>query len=167
MISLMRICRAASVSASKLSEVYGKNFVVRPGAWMRITEKNREDGTSNDRRYLRLAIESGGCHGFLYKFSFEPATAVDLGEDYLVRADMHEVVEAGRPAAASADVEHEGKAEQPSTSGEVWSRADVRGSDTVEAQKGGGYRAGVRKQGLGKRLRSSTTRPVWWSIRSR
>ncbi|TPP46411.1 hypothetical protein CGC20_0345 [Leishmania donovani] len=81
-LSLRRWCAAAasgsststthgSPPATMLPDFYGKSFSVSPRAWAQITRKNSEEGFTNDARYLRLAIDSGGCHGYVYKFSFE------------------------------------------------------------------------------------------------
>ncbi|KPA86041.1 putative mitochondrial hypothetical protein [Leptomonas pyrrhocoris] len=67
-----------------LPDFYGKNFTVTPRTWEQINKKNREEGFANDARYLRLAIDSGGCHGYLYKFSFEPASQFVKDEDVMI-----------------------------------------------------------------------------------
>ncbi|CCW71948.1 unnamed protein product [Phytomonas sp. Hart1] len=64
---------------------YGDNFTVSSRAWHRISEKNQEEGLPNDKRYLRLAIDSGGCHGYLYKFSLETIDALNNEEDLLLK----------------------------------------------------------------------------------
>lgn len=75
--------RVGTIVASHCEE-YGKNFSVSNTAWDRIAEVNQQEGYTNRDRTLRLSIESGGCHGYLYKFSFENASAVDEGEDVTV-----------------------------------------------------------------------------------
>lgn len=81
------------VAAAALSDYYGKNFVVSPNAWNRISEVNKSEGFPNDKRPLRLAIESGGCHGYLYKFTFDDISKFDPSEDVKVKAS--DVEEAG------------------------------------------------------------------------
>ncbi|RNF16818.1 uncharacterized protein Tco025E_05398 [Trypanosoma conorhini] len=67
-----------------LSAVYGSNFSVSGRVWRRISEKNAEEGFSNDQRFLRLAIDSGGCHGYKYNFSLEENAALVPEEDVVV-----------------------------------------------------------------------------------
>ncbi|CAD2214515.1 hypothetical protein AGDE_10242 [Angomonas deanei] len=80
---MFRVSRLA-LCAPVLAAVYGKSFSVSPRAWKQIATKNSEEGFPNDKRFLRLAIDSGGCHGFLYKFSFEPLTEL-TADDLLVK----------------------------------------------------------------------------------
>ncbi|KAG5492547.1 hypothetical protein JKF63_01125 [Porcisia hertigi] len=70
--------------ATTLPDFYGKNFTVSSRAWAQITRKNAQEGFTNDARYLRLAIDSGGCHGYLYKFSFESNDELDLEGDVAI-----------------------------------------------------------------------------------
>lgn len=65
--------------------LYEENFTVSSKAWNRIAEVNKTEGFSNAKRALRLAIESGGCHGYLYKFSFEELSNVDSQEDITLK----------------------------------------------------------------------------------
>ncbi|KPI86904.1 hypothetical protein ABL78_4038 [Leptomonas seymouri] len=75
-----------AVEAKKpLPDFYGKNFTVAPRTWEQINKKNAEEGFANDARYLRLAIDSGGCHGYQYKFSFEPVSQFNKEEDVLIK----------------------------------------------------------------------------------
>lgn len=74
----------AAAGASKLPDFYGKNFSIAPRTWEQINKKNSEEGFANDARFLRLAIDSGGCHGYLYKFSFEPVDQFNKEEDVLI-----------------------------------------------------------------------------------
>ncbi|ORC84115.1 uncharacterized protein TM35_000491210 [Trypanosoma theileri] len=75
-----------------LSSVYGNNFTVSDRVWRRITEKNAEEGFTNDRRFLRLAIDSGGCHGYAYKFSLEENDQLEPAEDVVVsEIDAHQL----------------------------------------------------------------------------
>ncbi|KEG05430.1 hypothetical protein DQ04_22061000, partial [Trypanosoma grayi] len=37
-----------------------------------------------DRRFLRLAIDSGGCHGYVYKFSLEANDSLVPEEDVVI-----------------------------------------------------------------------------------
>lgn len=67
--------------AAAIGGAYGKNFSISSNAWKRISEVNKNEGFSNSDRLLRLAIESGGCHGYLYKFSFEDLNKLDPQED--------------------------------------------------------------------------------------
>ncbi|KAK7198168.1 Iron-sulfur assembly protein 2 [Novymonas esmeraldas] len=67
-----------------LPDFYGKSFSISPRTWAQISWKNNEEGFSNDARYLRLAIDSGGCHGYLYKFSFETNTDFNREEDIAI-----------------------------------------------------------------------------------
>ncbi|KAH9597488.1 hypothetical protein LSM04_009099 [Trypanosoma melophagium] len=67
-----------------LSSVYGTNFTVSDRVWRRISEKNAEEGFTNDRRFLRLAIDSGGCHGYAYKFSLEENNCLEPTDDVVV-----------------------------------------------------------------------------------
>lgn len=78
--SLLSYCYAAAIA-----EHYGVNVSVSPRAWRRIAEKNDEEGFANNARFLRLAIDSGGCHGYLYKFSFDPMDTLDAEEDVLIK----------------------------------------------------------------------------------
>ncbi|KAG8346556.1 hypothetical protein ERJ75_000762300 [Trypanosoma vivax] len=71
-------------SLPSFSAVYGKCFSVTPRAWKRISDKNAEEGFTNDCRYLRLTIESGGCHGYSYKFIFEENSGFVPDEDIVV-----------------------------------------------------------------------------------
>lgn len=80
--SLLRCCIAA---ATPLLAPYSRNLRVSSRAWQRIAEKNKEEGFTDDARFLRLAIDSGGCHGYLYKFSFEPMDSFDKEEDLMMR----------------------------------------------------------------------------------
>ena len=73
--------RTIILLAKPPAEVYGSFFTVSPRCWDRIATKNVQDGQPNSKRYLRLAIESGGCHGFIYKFEFIDAKSVDADED--------------------------------------------------------------------------------------
>lgn len=63
------------------SGVYSKHFSVSPRVWSRISEVNQREGYNNGKRILRLAIESGGCHGYLYKFSFDDIERLDPVDD--------------------------------------------------------------------------------------
>lgn len=83
-LSLRRWCAAASTAKGTLPDFYGKNFTVAPRTWEQINKKNTEEGFANDARFLRLAIDSGGCHGYLYKFSFEPMTQFNGEEDAMI-----------------------------------------------------------------------------------
>ncbi|CAJ1034604.1 hypothetical protein, conserved [Leishmania lindenbergi] len=94
-LSLRRWCAAASsgssasvshgpTSTTTLPDFYGKSFSISPRVWAQITRKNSEEGFTNDARYLRLAIDSGGCHGYLYKFSFETKEAFNHEEDVAI-----------------------------------------------------------------------------------
>ncbi|GET92637.1 hypothetical protein, conserved [Leishmania tarentolae] len=94
-LSLRRWCTAAISGsptsaahglppASTLPDFYGKSFAISPRAWAQITRKNSEEGFSNDARYLRLAIDSGGCHGYIYKFSFETNEEFNREEDVAI-----------------------------------------------------------------------------------
>ncbi|ESL10601.1 hypothetical protein TRSC58_01663 [Trypanosoma rangeli SC58] len=76
-----------------LSAVYGHNFSVSGRVWRHICKKNAEEGFPNDQRFLRLAVDSGGCHGYKYNFSFEENTAL-VPEDDVVVAET-DVVPAG------------------------------------------------------------------------
>ncbi|KAF8300102.1 putative Iron-sulfur assembly protein 2 [Trypanosoma cruzi] len=67
-----------------LSAVYGRSFTVSSRVWHRINEKNGEEGFQNDQRFLRLAVDSGGCHGYKYHFSFEENDALVPEEDVVV-----------------------------------------------------------------------------------
>ncbi|CCW64854.1 unnamed protein product [Phytomonas sp. EM1] len=71
--------------AVALQQHYGDKFTVSPRAWHRIAEKNKEEGFLNDKRCLRLAIDSGGCHGYLYKFSFDMIDSLNKEEDLLLK----------------------------------------------------------------------------------
>lgn len=105
-------------SLPALASVYGKSFSVSSRAWQQIVEKNEQEGFPNDKRCLRLAIDSGGCHGFLYKFSFEPISELDPEEDLLVRetdivgADSEEATGASPPPAVVVDTVSLEKLEQ-------------------------------------------------------
>eukprot|EP00796_Vickermania_ingenoplastis_P005523 gene5523-3983_t len=68
-------------------DFYGRNFTVSQSAWKRIDEVNKTEGFSNNDRVLRLAIESGGCHGYLYKFAFEDVRKCDPKEDVTISAE--------------------------------------------------------------------------------
>ncbi|CBZ30684.1 conserved hypothetical protein [Leishmania mexicana MHOM/GT/2001/U1103] len=94
-LSLCRWCTAVasgsststahgSPPATTLPDFYGKSFSVSPRAWAQITRKNSEEGFTNDARYLRLAIDSGGCHGYVYKFSFEKNEEFDREGDVAI-----------------------------------------------------------------------------------
>jgi iron-sulfur cluster assembly 2 len=96
-LSLRRWCAAAATAVSStaptpsaaarkatLPDFYGRNFTVAPRTWEQINKKNSEEGFTNDARHLRLAIDSGGCHGYLYKFSFEPVAQFNAEEDVLI-----------------------------------------------------------------------------------
>ncbi|KAG5467248.1 hypothetical protein CUR178_00889 [Leishmania enriettii] len=94
-LSLRRWCATAvggastsgahvSTPGTKLPDFYGKSFSVSPRAWAQITRKNSEEGFANDARYLRLAVDSGGCHGYLYKFSFETNSEFNREEDVAI-----------------------------------------------------------------------------------
>lgn len=43
---------------------------------------------SNDQRFLRLSIESGGCHGFLYKFQFDSEFDAENGDVKFVESEV-------------------------------------------------------------------------------
>lgn len=86
--------------AALVADVYGKNFSVSCNAWKRISEVNKNEGFSNSDRLLRLAIESGGCHGYLYKFSFENLNKFDPEEDIKLTS-----AECGVPTAEVSDSE--------------------------------------------------------------
>lgn len=75
---------APAAAKGTLPDFYGKNFSVAPRTWEQINKKNAEEGFANDARYLRLAIDSGGCHGYLYKFSFEPVAEFNGEEDVVI-----------------------------------------------------------------------------------
>lgn len=93
-LSIHRWCVAAAASSTvqkpattgkaSLPDFYGKNFTVAPRTWEQINRKNAEEGFANDARFLRLAIDSGGCHGYLYKFSFEPVAQFNGEEDVVI-----------------------------------------------------------------------------------
>nr|CCC90384.1 conserved hypothetical protein [Trypanosoma congolense IL3000] len=100
--SLLLMC------APSLSAVYGKSFSVTKRAWRRISEKNAEEGFTNDRRYLRLAIESGGCHGYAYKFLFEENSELVPDEDIVVaETDVTQLGGQEHPEAVTATEEKE------------------------------------------------------------
>lgn len=82
MLRLSFFYRCASLS---LAGIYGKHFTVSPRTWRRITEINDAEGFANDERFLRLAIDAGGCHGYLYKFAFEPKSELNKDEDIVVK----------------------------------------------------------------------------------
>ena len=39
--------------------------------WQRIQEIVKEEGSSADKKMLRLSVEGGGCSGFQYVFSLD------------------------------------------------------------------------------------------------
>lgn len=65
--------------------LYKSKFTVSDRCWERIVEKNRIESIANSDRFLRLAVESGGCHGFVYKFQFDDS--LDKEEDVMFFAD--------------------------------------------------------------------------------
>lgn len=77
------------VTASGGQNLYAKYFSVSPRVWKRISEVNQREGYLNKKRILRLAIESGGCHGYLYKFSFDAVECVDAEDDIKICASPH------------------------------------------------------------------------------
>lgn len=87
---MLRRCLFVRCSVA-LGSFYGKNCTVSPRAWQRIHEVNAAECFQNETRYLRLAIDSGGCHGYLYKFEFEPISKFDAAEDVLFKATDAEV----------------------------------------------------------------------------
>lgn len=50
---------------------YAEALTVTPRCFENIKRINRNENVTNDKRFLRLAIESGGCQGFSYKFYFD------------------------------------------------------------------------------------------------
>ncbi|AAZ11218.1 Iron-sulfur assembly protein 2 [Trypanosoma equiperdum] len=92
-----------------LSAVYGKSFSVTPRVWRRISEKNAEEGYGNDLRYLRLMIESGGCHGYAYKFLFEENSELVADEDVVVAES--DVVQLPQPKSQELRTVAEGEGE--------------------------------------------------------
>lgn len=82
--SVAALTSSAVTKRGTLPDFYGKNFTVAPRTWEQINKKNAEEGFANDARFLRLAIDSGGCHGYLYKFSFEPVAQLNAEEDVVI-----------------------------------------------------------------------------------
>ena len=50
---------------------YAESLTVTPRCFDNIKRINKNEQVANDKRFLRLAIESGGCQGFSYKFYFD------------------------------------------------------------------------------------------------
>eukprot|EP00742_Colponemidia_sp_Colp-10_P025821 GILJ01031410.1.p1 GENE.GILJ01031410.1~~GILJ01031410.1.p1 ORF type:complete len:182 (-),score=20.04 GILJ01031410.1:40-585(-) len=69
-------CASAAPNAT---HPYGKSLLVSPRCFDNIRRINKNEDVANQTRFLRLAIESGGCQGFSYKFYFDDE--VDPEED--------------------------------------------------------------------------------------
>lgn len=89
------------LAASLGCDLYAKHFSVSPRVWKRISEVNQREGFPNAKRILRLAIESGGCHGYLYKFSFDSEDNLNSLEDIRISAPLSSSVSEGSFCATS------------------------------------------------------------------
>lgn len=88
-VSMFRNSFFSRVTVPVGQNLYAKYFSVSPRVWKRISEVNQREGYLNRKRILRLAIESGGCHGYLYKFSFDAAECVDSEDDIRICPSPH------------------------------------------------------------------------------
>ena len=75
-----------SANSEAVKNIYHNNFTISERCWDRVHSKNRLESVPNKDRFLRLAVESGGCHGYMYKFMFD-SEPLDLEEDVVFFED--------------------------------------------------------------------------------
>jgi iron-sulfur cluster assembly 2 len=74
-----------SANSEAVKNIYHNNFTISERCWDRVHSKNRLESVPNKDRFLRLAVESGGCHGYMYKFQFDDV--LDQEEDVMFFED--------------------------------------------------------------------------------
>ncbi|CUG86434.1 iron-sulfur cluster biosynthesis protein, putative [Bodo saltans] len=74
-----------TANSEAAKKIYHNNFTISDRCWDRVHSKNQLESVSNNDRFLRLAVESGGCHGYMYKFQFDDA--LDQEDDVMFFED--------------------------------------------------------------------------------
>jgi iron-sulfur cluster assembly 2 len=97
-----------SANSESVRNIYHNNFTISGRCWDRVHSKNRLESVPNTDRFLRLAVESGGCHGYMYKFQFDDV--LDQEDDVMFYED--ELRETTTATGSSSD-----ELTQPSTTG--------------------------------------------------